>query len=351
MNPLVSRIGRAFANFGQAIGGYTEQVTAAAEADASGGAFARHTAICEAISSSHERAFSQGRLVGGDASMRAAVSPGLLGLVGRTLIETGEFVGDVDRTADGRWRIRPAAGWLITGGGQSDDPMDWTYRLTAPAPAGTIERTVPRDRVVHVTVRADISAPHAGRGLWGLTRHTADAASASEMRLKEELSAVVGQVFSHPGTVNADQSKTVKDKLRQLKGGIAMITQKPGMDGRGQQQMQALRIGPNPPETLAVLRGQTAELLALSSGLPGSFVRGGRGSEQRESLRVMLFLTILPLAGLLSAELSRVFQDDVSLEFSRLTAADLSGRARAVKQMVDAGVDLERSLSLAGFSE
>ena len=350
MNPR-ALIGRAFANFGQAIGGYTEQVTAAAEAEASGSAGGRNAAIFEAISSTHERAFSQGRLVGGDASMRAAVSPGLLGLVGRTLIETGEFVGDVDRTADGRWRIRPAAGWQIVGGRESDDPMDWTYKLTAPAPAGTIERTAPRARVVHVAVRADINAPHAGRGLWGLTRNTADAASASEVRLKEELSAIVGQVFSHPGATTGDQIKSLKSKLLTLRGGVAMVQQRSAMDGRGQQQMQALRIGPSPPEELSILRGQSAELLALSSGLPGSFVRGGRGSEQRESLRVLLFLTILPLAGLLSAELSRVFQDDVSLEFSRLTAADLSGRARAVKQMVDAGVDLERSLSLAGFSE
>lgn len=330
--------------------GYTEQQVAEAEARAEGTYGDRSAAIFEAIASSHERAFSQGRLTGGDARMRAAVQPALLACVGRSLVERGEFVADVARMG-GRWLIRPAVAWEIVAGQTSDDPEAWRYRLTAATPGGAqIVRERPHSMVIHVVTRASPNAPYCGRGLWPLTRNTGDAVGASEARLKEELAAATGQVLGWPGVVTDDQGKAIKAKIKGLRGGVAVPRHKGGMNGRA-EQVQALRIGANPPEQLGVLRGQSAELLALAAGIPGSMVRGGRGSEQRESLRVLLFMTILPLAGLVSAELSRVFRADVQLEFSRLTAADLGGRARAAKQLTDAGVDLERALSLAGFSE
>ena len=331
--------------------GYTEQQVAEAEARAEGTYGDRSAAIFEAIASSHERAFSQGRLTGGSEGMRAAVHPALLAWVGRSLVERGEFLADVARLG-GRWLIRPAVAWEIVAGQTSDDPEAWRYRLTAATPGGAqIVRERPHSMVIHVVTRASPNAPYCGRGLWPLTRNTGDAVGASEARLKEELSAKTGQLLDWPGAGGSDAKKDVKAKLKTLRGGVAIPTLPQSLNRAGRQQVSALRIGANPPEQLGVLRGQSAELLALAAGIPGSMVRGGRGSEQRESLRVLLFMTILPLAGLVSAELSRVFEADVQLEFSRLTAADLGGRARAAKQLTDAGVDLERALSLAGFSE
>ncbi len=332
-----------------ALGGYTDQVISDAEAQAAGDYGDRSAAIFESVASTYERAFAQGRLTGGDAGMQAAVTPALLARVGRCLIESGEFLADVHRAGE-RWLIRPAIAWEIVGGKQSDDPDDWVYRLNAALPDGSnILRERPRSRVLHVVTRAGASAPYQGRGLWPLARNTADLAAASESRLKEELSATVGQVIAWPGTVVQDQIDEVKRGLKSKRGRLAMVRQKAG-EGR-LNTIQETRIGANPPEQMAVLRGQSAELLAGAAGIPPGLVRGGRGAELREAIRTYLFMTVLPLGGLLSAELSRVFRADVQLEFSRLTAADLGGRARAAKQLTDAGVDLERALSLAGFSE
>ena len=282
--------------------------------------------------------------------MRAAVTPQLLGGAGRSLIERGEWVAAVDRVRNGVWLIRPGS-WEIVRGGDSDDPADWVYKIQCPTPNGHIERERPRERVIHVVARSDVlNSPHTGRSLASLTKETQDAVVASEQRLKEELRAVTGQILAHPGVINTDQGRTVKQELAKLKGGVALIKQKQGMD-RAVQTMQAERIGADPPEQLGFLRGQSAELLALAAGIPGSFVRGGRGSEQREALRVFLFMCVLPLAGMVGAELRRVFGEDVELEFSRLNAADLSGRARSAKLLTEAGVSLDRALSLTGFNE
>ena len=344
---LLARTGRAVRNVLRP--DYTGRRTAEAT-DRASGAFSGQVAIVEAIAGTLERSFAQGRLVGGSPKMRAAVHPQLLAGAGRSLIERGEWVASVDRVRNGVWLIRPGS-WEIVGGADSDDPADWIYKIQCPTPAGHIERERPRARVVHVVARADVlNSPHTGRSLASLTKETQDAVVASERRLKEELSAVTGQVMAHPGVITSDQHKTVKARLESLRGGIALVKQKQGMD-RAVQTMQSERIGANPPEQLGFLRGQSAELLALAAGIPSSFVRGGRGSEQRESLRIFLFMCVLPLAGMLGAELRRVFDADVELEFSRLNAADLSGRARSAKLLTEAGVSLDRALSLTGFNE
>ena len=332
-------------------GDYTDQVTAAAEAQAAGLSGDRRAAIFEAIAGTMERAFAQGRLAGGDERMRAAVSPAILAGVGRCLVDRGEWAAVVERVR-GSWLIRPAASWEIVGGQRSDNPDDWTYRLHCQAPGAQILRNRPRRSVAHVITRASAAAPYIGRGLWGLVANTADAVAASESRLREELAAVTGHLVAPEGVRTKEQQKEVKEDLQGLRGGLGVLRSRLNPHG-GQRAggFNVHRIGANPPEQLGVLRGQSAELMALAAGLPGSFVRGGRGSEQRESLRLFLFVTLTALGGLLSAELSRVFGEPVTLEFSRLTAADLGGRARAVKQLTDAGVDLERALSLSGFRE
>ena len=345
--------GRWFRNVANAIAGrgdYTQQVIA--EAEDRGFAGDRRAAIFEAVASGMERAFAQGRLSGGSAGMRAAVSPGLLAQIGRALVDRGEWVAEVDRLPDDRWHIRPAASWEILNPLRSADPENWQYKMTTAVPTAQVTRTRPRSMVAHVVTRASQAMPYQGRGLWGQVANTADAVAASENRLREELAAVTGQVLTAGGTMTGTQTRAVKDQLKRLRGGMAIVGYNSNLGGKDGRQLGQLRIGPNPPEQLGVLRGQSAELIALAAGLPGSFVRGGRGSEQRESLRVFLFATLLPLAGLVSHELARVFGDDaVSLEFSRLTAADLSGRARAVKQLTDAGVPLQDALGLAGFQE
>ena len=52
---------------------------------------------------------------------------------------------------------------------------------------------------------------------------------------------------------------------------------------------------------------------------------------------------------LVAEELTRKLDVEVSLSFESLFASDLSGRARAFRSMVEAGMALDQAASLAGL--
>ena len=57
------------------------------------------------------------------------------------------------------------------------------------------------------------------------------------------------------------------------------------------------------------------------------------------------------MARIVQTELTAKLEVDVSLSFEGLFAANLSGRARALKSMVLAGMDPGKAASLAGLME
>ena len=87
------------------------------------------------------------------------------------------------------------------------------------------------------------------------------------------------------------------------------------------------------------------------AGVKTSLFIDADGTAQRESMRRYFSLTVEPLAGLLSAELSVKLEADISLGFSGRFAADLSGRARAFQSMINGGLDVAKAAGLAGLME
>ena len=73
------------------------------------------------------------------------------------------------------------------------------------------------------------------------------------------------------------------------------------------------------------------------------------GTGQREGFRRFLNLTLMPLGAIVASELSEKLDVPVGLNWDRLQASDLSGKARAFSSMVKAGLDLEKAASLAGL--
>ena len=59
--------------------------------------------------------------------------------------------------------------------------------------------------------------------------------------------------------------------------------------------------------------------------------------------------TVEPLARAVEAEFAAKLEMQVRLDFGALFAADLAGRGRALKQMVDSGVSLDDALATAGL--
>ena len=79
--------------------------------------------------------------------------------------------------------------------------------------------------------------------------------------------------------------------------------------------------------------------------LPGTLLLGAR-----ESYRQFLASTIQPLARLVVEELAvKLDTPTLALDFTELRAADIASRARAFKQLVDAGMDQAKAASVTGL--
>ena len=75
------------------------------------------------------------------------------------------------------------------------------------------------------------------------------------------------------------------------------------------------------------------------------------GTALREGWRQFLHASVVPVAALVSAELSDKLAVDIGLNFDRMFASDLSGRARAFQSMVGGGMDVAKAAALAGLME
>ena len=112
-----------------------------------------------------------------------------------------------------------------------------------------------------------------------------------------------------------------------------------GSQGAPRRDLVQNRIGANPPEVLA------------TCGVPVTMLERADGTALREGWRQFLHASVVPVAALVAAELSDKQAVDIKLNFDRMFASDLSGRARAFQSMVGGGMDVTKAAALAGLMD
>ena len=286
-----------------------------------------------------------------------ALTPWMLSNAARALIRSGESIWDIS-VFNGAVRLRPAAHWDISG---SSDPATWRYSLQLSGPTSSETINKPWRGVVHLQFGCDAgAAPWRGVSPLGFARATGRLAAALEERLGQEADTAVGYLLPVPsgdpsGEEDTDPLAALKKDLAGLRGAGAIVesTRSWGdSEGAPVGDWQPRRLGANPPATLAELRGQAFESVLSACGVPAELaVSGSQGTGQREAWRRFLHGTIQGAAAVISQELSRKLEVDITLSFDALFASDLSGRARAFQQMVTAGLDVTKAAGLAGLME
>ena len=107
-------------------------------------------------------------------------------------------------------------------------------------------------------------------------------------------------------------------------------------------------MGASPPAELGKLRDSVKDDIFSAFGIPSSI--HGTGGSARESYRQFLSSTIQPLAKLVVEELSeKLDTPTLTFAFRELRSADIASRARAFKQLVEAGMDAATAAELAGL--
>ena len=114
------------------------------------------------------------------------------------------------------------------------------------------------------------------------------------------------------------------------------------------------RLGANPPQSLVQLRQHVEASVLACLGVPASLGPAGvnDGTAMRESIRRLWTTTIVPLASLIGEELTRVFERPVKLEHGQAGGlTDVAARARAVKALVEVGIDKADAMRRVGWAD
>ena len=329
---------------------YTEALISALLSRAQGKSLAvpSATGALEACAGVVGRGFAASEVSGPD-SLTQALTPGIMEMIGRSLIRRGEVVFLID-TMGGELKLLPTEAHDVDGG---PDPMTWTYRLTLNGPSRTLTHDdIPAQSVLHFKYAVDPSTPWRGNSPIAIA-HLAGKLSAETVRaLADESSGGVGRLLGVPVDGGDATVTALKADIRDARGRTALIETGDWGNAGGDTKvdLKTSRFGPEPPASLVDLVSVASQEVYSAVGLNAALFGGAGGAgAAREAWRLCLFSVLAPLGQLVESELQDKLGDDVTLSWRELRASDLSGRARAFQSLVGGGMDISKAIAVAGL--
>ena len=276
----------------------------------------------------------------------ASLTPSVLAAIGRGLAVRGEAVFALD--VNGVLQLTQAASWKVSGGVR---PETWTYAVELPLPSGrVVKRTLPAEAVLHLRYSTRPAKPWAGISPLGMADETRALATWIERRLAEETSTATSYVLPLPEGADVDQ---LKSDIKGGRGKLHIVDTTAAAWGDGpasapRADWKSNRLGADPPESLAKLRGDVRGDVLAAFGVPNLVF--GSGGSAREAYRQFLASTITPIAKIVVEELAdKLDTPALALDFTELRAADIAGRARAYGVLINAGYDPAEAASVTGL--
>ena len=326
---------------------YTDQVVAAIMASASGASDGGALGARETASRWWGSGLASATVTPSGASLDG-VTPSVLDAVGRALCRVGESLHVID-VLGGRVTLTPTASWSVHG---QDDPASWLYRVTLNGPDST--RTITREAasVMHVRYAPHPSRPWAGRSPVQLAIDTARVAGLLEAATAGELNFTQQQVltprrsqgdYGLADTLSPDViQKVVSAFAEHVSTGAFVIP----------ADVQAQRLGPEPPDSFPLLRDRLENSLLALHGIPPALVAAqSTGTAMRESFRQLLHGLVKPIGALVVEELQAKLDPDAALSFDSLRAGDITGSARAFGSLVTAGLTPQSAATVVGLDD
>ena len=223
-------------------------------------------------------------------------------------------------------------------------------------PTGIEVVSVPSSQVAHFRINVDASQPHRGRSPVALAGSGGRLNASLEQSLADEAAAPSGHVLPAPmSAIGPEPLKELTAALKTLRGKSTLVQSMSGgwegsPAGAPGGDWRQRRFGAEPPETLIKLAEDAGNRVLASCGIsPSTFSVGGDAAGAREAFRQFVFTTVMPVAAIMENEASVKLGVPVTLDFASLGAADLQGRARSFKAMIDGGMPLEDARRLSGL--
>ena len=336
---------------------YTDTLISYLVSMASGSlADAGSTAAVEAAAGALSRAFASAE-VQAESWAQAAVTPAVLGQIGRDLVRNGASLHVIQVSRAGRVALLPAASWSFDG---ADDPDTWRCEATTSGPSGTLTRNMPVQGVIFCAWGHEPGRGYRGIGPTAWASTTARLGAETERSLADEAGGPVANLLAIPSDGGSgDDDDPLADLKRDIAGarGKALFVETThagwgeGRGGAPQRDWIASRLGPNFPASMAAVQEKAFMAVLASCGTPPAMFEGGAdGTAQREALRRWHLNLVLPMARLLEHELTAKLDTPVKLTFDSY-ALDMVSRASVVDKLVRAGVPTATALSAVGLDD
>ena len=330
-------------------GDFSDAVVRLIEAKAAGtAADASSTAAVEAASGALSRAFAAAEVVGAPW-VAEAVSPATLAQIGRDLVRSGSSMHVIRMGAAGTVRLIPASSWHWEG---SHDPDTWTVRATAYGPSTSKTWNLPAAGVVFVRWGSAPGQPYVGTGPLSWAHTTARLQSEAERSLADEAGGPLAQLLAIPqdggDDSDSDPLKMLRADIAKARGSALLVETVSSGWGEGtsaapRQDWKQSRLGPMPPESMAMIRKDAFEAVLAACGVPPALFTDADGTSQREAARRWHLNLVLPLARMVEHELSVKLETPVELKFDSY-ALDMVSRATVVAKLAQAGVPMATAL-------
>ena len=270
------------------------------------------------------------------------LTPAVLAVIGRELILRGEALF---YAMPGRPPC-PATLNHLEGG---PDPQSWRYSLTAAGPSLAQIVRAPGGAVWHFRHNADPATPWAGRPPWKSAGVAAHALAAIEDALAAEAEIPAGTLLFEPSSGRDQDAEAKKAFTRKLRGKIAMI---PTATTGGAAWPTPQRTGGRTDQHTAALDALAGKL-AIACGIPPVLITTGavNAGGMREGQRLLLHNLVAPVCRLIESEVAVKTGIPCDLDTTELFAADINGRARAYRSLVDGGMDPEAAAAICGLDQ
>ena len=309
-------------------------------------------AAVEAVAGRVSRLMETARVSGGPRAMQA-LTPTVLAMIGRSLIEWGESLHLLKYrmgAAGPEFYLCPAQyNWTVYGG---TDPEEWVVDATIPGAQTVYETTAPRAAWLHIIRDADPGYPW--RGVAPLQRATVSSqlARMAEDALVTEMRQPTKAIIPMPQGGNMDMN-TLRGDIENKAYQIILPTSTAGGFGAGRSSApltdwKALRLKPMPEAALVDLADRaTARVVAALGAHPAIMGGGGgNGSVDREASRHMRKQIMQPMARLIEENAWRVFGERIRIWWEPGVDA-LMVKAKTADALTKMGVDPQVALQLA----
>ena len=273
-----------------------------------------------------------------------------LGTIARALVDQGESTWLIEVDAGGRLMLLPATVATVTG---SASPESWNYSLTQPGPSTNVQVYRPGAAVLHFRANVNQKIPWRGRAALEASNTTGSLLAALEAQFGSESRMKPTRMMS----IGANDTQRLVAEGALEAGGLVAVSGAKAGDKSPAGPLEAGVIRNETTKPSVDLHREISTAICSCLGCPPDLILGGTEAGSRESFRRFAASTITTLLTLIKREWQEKI-GPLNFELSDLKAGDLavrgrvlSQRATAFKNLVAAGVEVERALRLAELGE